>query len=69
MSPLPLQKGAKIVAEYSNIAHVILSPSSTISDYLMQFLNQVFIGVSDTATVTEGLHFQFISDGRVIEER
>jgi hypothetical protein len=38
VSPLELQSGAKKIAEYSNISHVILSPDSTTRDYLLKFL-------------------------------
>lgn len=69
VSPLELQRGAKKVAAHSNIQHVMLVPESTTTDYIMKFLNQVFIGLSDSVTVTDSLHIQVIRDGKVIDER
>lgn len=69
VSPLELQSGAKKVAEFANIQHVTLDPKSTTSDYIMKFLNQIFVGVSDTVSVTDSVHIQVIRDGKVIDER
>lgn len=56
VSPLPLQKGAKRVANSANVAHVILTPESTTENYLAEFMGRRFVGVtineSVTATVT-----------------
>jgi hypothetical protein len=68
VSPLELQRGAKKVAAFANIQHVTLDPQSTTSDYMLRFLNQVFIGVSDSVTVTDSVHIQVIRDGKVIDE-
>jgi hypothetical protein len=46
VSPLPPQSGAVLVAEHENIKQVQLSPESTRSNYILTFLNQVFVGVS-----------------------
>ena len=69
VSPLEPQSGAKKIAAYSNVKHVILDPKSTTSDYMMRFLNQIFVGISDTITPTDSLHIQIIRDAKVIEER
>jgi hypothetical protein len=69
VSPLDLQSGAKKVAAYSHVQHVTLDPRSTTSDYMMSFLNQIFLGISETATATDKLHVQIIQDGKVIGER
>ncbi|RJQ26911.1 MAG: hypothetical protein C4589_09085 [Peptococcaceae bacterium] len=69
VSPLELQSGAKKVAAFANIQHVILDPQSTTSEYMLKFLNQVFIGVSETVTITESVHIQVIRDGKVVDER
>jgi hypothetical protein len=69
VTPLKLQKGAKKVAEHSEILHVTLDPRSTTSDYLMQFLNQIFVGISETQTVTDRVDFQVFRAGKVIEEK
>lgn len=47
VSPLPLQEGAKKVAHAEGIVEVTLEKDSTTTDYVMQFLNQVMVGVSD----------------------
>ncbi len=56
VSPLPLQKGAELVAKASDIAHVLLTPESTTEDYVAEFLGRRFIGatvrVSAIATST-----------------
>jgi hypothetical protein len=69
VSPLDLQRGAKLVAAHANIQHVILDPRSTTSEYIMRFLNQVFIGVAESVPVKDGVTIQVIRDGQVIEER
>lgn len=69
VSPLEFQSGAKKIAAYSNIQHVTLDPKSTTSDYIMNFLNQIFIGISDTVSATDSLHIQLVQDGKVIDER
>lgn len=69
VSPFELQSGAKKVAAYSNVQHVTLDPRSTTSDYMMKFLNQIFVGLSDTISVTDSLHIKIIQDGKVIDER
>lgn len=52
VSPLPLQQGAEIVARSAGIAHIRLSPNSTSSDYLAEFMGQRFLGASVTESVT-----------------
>lgn len=69
VSPLDLQMGAKKVATYSKVQHATLDPKSTTSDYVMRFLKQVFVGVSETVGVTESYHIEIIRDGKVIDER
>ncbi len=69
VTPLEFQKGAKKVAKHEGIHHVILDPNSTTTDYMLKFLNNIFIGVSDTVTVTDSFHIQVIRDGNVINER
>ncbi len=55
VSPLGFQAGAKKVAEYSNIVQVKLDPQSTTTEYIMEFLNRIFIGLSDTLVLTDSL--------------
>jgi hypothetical protein len=53
VSPLSLQKGAEIVASHEGIKHVILDPNSSTSEYMLKFLNQIFIGATDHTTATD----------------
>jgi hypothetical protein len=69
VSPLELQSGAKKVAARSDVVHVILDPKSTTTDYMMKFLNQIFVRISDTVSLTDSVHIQVIRDGKVIDER
>lgn len=58
VSPFEPQSGAKKVAAHSKIQHVILDPKSTTSDYMMKFLNEIFIGISDRISVRDEVHVQ-----------
>jgi hypothetical protein len=49
VSPLELQSGARRVAATENIQHIQLTAQSTITDYVLQFLNKIFVGFSLTA--------------------
>lgn len=53
VSPLGFQEGARKVAAATGIHEVKLGPDSTRTDYVLRFLNKVFVGVSDTAAVTD----------------
>lgn len=55
VSPLPLQKGARIVAVSADISHVVLSPESTTESYLAEFMGRRFVGasVNDSIQVTD----------------
>jgi hypothetical protein len=68
VSPLELQAGAKAVAKSSNIVHVILSPDSTTTDYLLQFLNKIFVGISDSLSLHDSVKVQIIRDGIIKDE-
>ncbi len=48
VSPMDIQEGAKKVAQHEGITHVRLSPNSTTTDYFLQFLNKMFVGLSET---------------------
>ncbi len=62
VSPMPLQKGAQIVANHEGIKHVLLDKRSTHTDYMLQFLNQIFVGLSEQVTITDSIHIQVIRD-------
>ena len=53
VSPLGFQEGAKKVAAATGIHDVFMDANSTRTDYMLRFLNKVFVGASDTAAATE----------------
>ncbi|WP_433919786.1 hypothetical protein OIE50_38755 [Streptomyces canus] len=53
VSPLGLQEGATKVANAEKIRTVHMDENSTRTDYMFRFLNEVFVGVSDTGRATE----------------
>ena len=53
VSPLDLQSGAKKVAAHSGIVHVKLDPRSTTTDYVMTFLGQVFVQITETVRIKD----------------
>lgn len=48
VSPLGFQEGAKKVAAAEGIQEVLMDANSTCTDYMLSFLNKVFLGASDT---------------------
>jgi hypothetical protein len=48
VSPLGLQEGADKIARAANIHSVLLNAECTTTEYILKFLNDVYIGVSDT---------------------
>lgn len=62
VTPLPLQKGAEMVARAQGIQHVQLEPWSTSENYLARFLGQAFYGV----TLTESVHVTDCVEATVI---
>jgi hypothetical protein len=69
--PLDLQAGAKKIAAAANIVHVKLSPESTTTEYVMSFLDRVFIGVADTASVLlkERVTIEIFENGKLVDKR
>jgi hypothetical protein len=53
VSPLGLQQGAKKVAHSAGIESVLLNANSTTTDYVLRFLNKVFVGISETLTTSD----------------
>lgn len=53
VSPLGFQEGAEKVAAARNIVSVELSPESTNTEYVLGFLNKIFVGIQDTMTLTD----------------
>ena len=52
VSPLGFQEGAKKVAAAEGIQEVFMDANSTRTDYMLRFLNRVFVGASDTVKIT-----------------
>lgn len=70
VSPLGLQEGAKKVAANANIVEVVLNQDSTTTDYMLSFLNQIHIGISETVHVTDHLVIEIRDkDGNVVDRR
>jgi len=69
VSPLEFQKGARKVARHSKIIHVKLDPKSTTTDYVMRFLNQVFVGRAAKVKVTASLEMKVTKGGKIVEIR
>ena len=51
VSPLPLQRGAELVAKAAGIEHVRLSADSTPTDYLAEYMGRRFLGASIVESV------------------
>ena len=60
VSPLPLQDGAKKVAEATNIVHVILAPDSTREDFGMSFFNKIFLGNGERIPISEHVKVRLV---------
>jgi Restriction endonuclease len=61
VSPHDLQAGAKLVAAHEGIAEIKMAPVSTTTDYMVKFLDQIFVARSTNLirlkfTVTGTLH-------------
>ena len=70
VSPIGLQAGAKKVAEKANIVEVTLNQNSTTTDYVLRFLNQIHIGISETVHATDHMVAELRDmHGNVIERR
>jgi len=68
VSPLDLQSGAKMVAAHANIKHVILDPISTTTDYVLSFLNQIFVGITESVSVTDSITIKVLQGDKIVEE-
>lgn len=70
VSPLGLQDGAKKVAAKANIVEVVMNQDSTTTDYMLSFLDQIYIGKSETVHITERLTIEVRDkDGYVVDRR
>ena len=55
VSPLPLQEGAKKVAQAEQIVEVTLNKDCTTSDYVMQFLHRLLVGACDALCMLDSV--------------
>ncbi|MFQ5812000.1 MAG: restriction endonuclease [Anaerolineae bacterium] len=69
VSPLGLQSGAEKVAKAENIHSVILDPNSTTTDYFLEYLNEIQIGLSERITISEKVTITMIKGGEVLEKQ
>ncbi|NUZ06736.1 restriction endonuclease [Piscinibacter koreensis] len=53
VTPVGLQKGAEKIAAHERIVTVRLAPESTSTEYMLRFLNQIFVGVEDRLQITD----------------
>lgn len=53
VSALPLQDGARKVAEANNIVHVQLGPDSTPENFAISFFNKIFVGITERVTISD----------------
>jgi hypothetical protein len=65
VSPLPLQTGAKDLAKSKGIQEVQLHENSTTTDYILGFLNKLFIGVSDGIVIRDQFEAKLIHPGNL----
>ena len=67
VSPLGLQKGAKLVANAENIVSVLLDEQSNRYEYVLQFLDRIMVGLRDSVTITDALHVEVRDkDGKLV---
>lgn len=64
VSPLPMQRDARLVAASADISHVRLSPESTTESYLAEFMGRRFLG----ASITESIHATDSCDAQITRE-
>ena len=55
VSPLGVQEGARKIAEAENVVSIRLGENSTTKEYVLAFLNKVFIGVTGAIQLSEGV--------------
>lgn len=68
VTPLGLQKGAEIVAQYKQIGCIRIPRDATAKNHIVQFLDKVFIGVTDRITFTEKVRVEkWDSEGNLVE--
>ncbi len=70
VSPLGLQEGAEKIARAENIRSVILNPECTTENYILKFLNEVHVGLSDRIEVKASVAITKMDrHGNIVETR
>ncbi len=71
VTPLDIQAGAKKIAAHSNVVRITLPPESTTTEYVMKFLDRVFIGVADTCSVLlmERVTIEVFENRKLVDKR
>jgi len=60
VTPIGLQAGAEKIATHAHIVTVRLTPESDALNYVMSFLNEIFVGLSETITITDTVDIKII---------
>ena len=72
VTPLGLQAGAEKIASAENIISVILTENSTPENYMLKFLNNVFIGLTEHVHVSDNVQVTIVKnitdEGRGIDK-
>ena len=68
VSPLGVQEGAKKIAAAENIQELFMGPESTTTDYVVKFLNKVFIGATEHARITSSATVSVIRPDGTLKE-
>lgn len=55
ISPIPMQDGARKVAEANNIVHVQLGPDSSPENFAISFFNKIFVGITERVTISDNV--------------
>ncbi len=64
VSPLGLQQGAEKIARAENIVSVILNDKSTTKNYILKFLNKVFLHITDEISVSDHIKLILVKANR-----
>ena len=68
VTPIGFQSGAMKVADFEGITRVTLNHDCTTTEYVLKFLSEIHVGLSDTVTLTESLAIEIRkADGTVID--
>ncbi len=57
VTPIGVQQGGEIIAKYEGIETVHLDENSTTTDYVLRYLTNLFVGVTDRIGITEDVTF------------